>query len=175
MTAPTAAAVVCRGPCGRVLFTGGRVDDTGQVVDLPFTDGQELLTAFADSSCPVGGTAAGCPNTTEAQAVTAEEQPRQLRQLIRAAQARLPRSRSLLLPALAANTPAEILVTWPTPMPDGTYQVTIGQEFTQPVLLGAIRAAVKAGSRTAEGCTLLVGSTRDVPDGTAGLHVVAVP
>lgn len=173
MTGP--AAVACRGPCAQVIYRGGRVGDDGQVTDLPFTDGQDLLTDFADSACPVGGTAAGCPNTTEARAITAEEQPRQLRQLIKAAQARLPRSRSLLLPALVANTPAEIAVTWPAPMPDGTYQVTIGQEFAQPVLLGAIRAAVKAGSRTAQGCTLLVGSTRDVADGAAGLHVVAVP
>jgi hypothetical protein len=168
------ATVICPGPCGRLLFEGGQAGPEGQVI-LPFADGQQLLTDFAETSCPVGGTGGGCPNTTEALQNRTDERPDRLRQLIRAAQTRLPRSRSLVLPALVANTPQEIAVTWPTPMPDGTYQVTIGQEFTQPLLLGAIRAAVKAGTRTATGCTLLVGSTRDVADGAAGLHVVATP
>lgn len=167
------ASVVCPGPCRRILYEGGTIRD-GQVVDLPFTDGDAMLTAFADASCPIGG-GADCPSTTVAVTERQEERPDRLRQLIKAAQARLPRSRSLLLPALIANTPQEIPVTWPTPMPSINYQVVIGEEFAQPILLGAIRAAVKAGSRTVDGCTLIVGSTRDVADGQAGLHVVATP
>lgn len=169
----TAASVVCQGPCQHAVWEGGRIED-GQVVGLPFEDGQELLTAFADESCPAGGAAGGCPNVTTAVEEREEQRPARLQQLIRAAQARLPRSRSLLLPALIANTPQEIAVTWPTPLPDATYQVTIGQE-SQPILLGKIEAAVKAGTRTPEGCTLLVAATRDVADGQAGLHVVATP
>lgn len=168
------ATVVCRGPCGRVLFEGGQRDDNGDI-GLPFEDGETLLRDFADSSCPIGGTANGCPNTTEALEVKAEERPDRLRQLIRAARERLPRSRSLILPALTANTPQEITVTWPTALPDATYQVLISPELDAPGLLGAIAAAVKAGSRTPEGCTLLVAANRDVAANRAGLHVVAVP
>lgn len=141
--------------------------------DAPPDDAQGLLTGFADTQCPRGGV--DCPNTTTAVEEREEQRPSRLRQLIKAAQARLPRSRSLLLPALAANTPQEIAVTWPTPLPDATYQVTIGQEFAALILLGKIEAVVKAGSRTPEGCTLLVAATRDVADGQAGLHVVATP
>lgn len=173
MSAPV-ASVVCPGPCGRVIYEGGTVQD-GEVVGLPFEDGQALLTTFADSSCPVGGEANGCPNTTPAIEERKEQQPARMRQVIKGAQARLPRSRSLTLPALVANAPQEITVTWPTPLADSSYAVTIGQEFAQPILLGAIRVAVKAGSRTPAGCTLLVGSTRDVADGAAGLHIVADP
>ena len=171
MTSP--ASVVCPGPCGRVIFQGGTVRD-GEIV-LPFEDGQRLLTDFANASCPVGGEANGCPNTTPAVEERAEQQPARLRQVVKAAQARLPRSKSLALPALVANTPQEIPVTWPTPLADANYAVTVGQEFSAPIQLGAIRAAVKAGSRTTTGCTLIVGSTRDVADGAAGLHVVATP
>lgn len=170
----TAASVVCKGPCQRIIWEGGRIQD-GQVVDLPFEDGQELLTAFADESCPVGGRVGDCPNTTDAVEERDEQRPARLRQLVKAAQARLPSSRSLFLPALVANTPQEIPVTWPNPLADATYQVTIGQEFAQPVLLGKIEAAVKAGTRTPEGCTLLVAASRDVADGQAGLHIVAIP
>lgn len=158
--------VVCLGPCGTQLYEGD---------DPPPTPARQMLRQFADTQCPIGGTANGCPNTAAAQDDADDARPDRLRQVIKAAQARLSRSRSLVLPALVANTPQEIPITWPTAMPDATYRVTIGQEFAQPVLLGAIRAVVKAGSRTTDGCTLLVGSTRDVADGAAGLHVVATP
>ncbi|MGH9290102.1 MAG: hypothetical protein ACRD0V_17710, partial [Acidimicrobiales bacterium] len=66
--------------------------------DDPPTDGQALLTGFADASCPRGGV--GCPNTTTAVQQAAEERPPELRRLIRAARARLPRTRRLPVPAL---------------------------------------------------------------------------
>ncbi len=47
--------------CGTVVWSGGRVEG-GQVVGLPFTNGQTVLADFADQSCPRGGV--GCPNTT---------------------------------------------------------------------------------------------------------------
>ena len=57
--------VVCR-QCGRVPWAG----------EQPVTDnGRQLLADFADSSCPLGGTPAGCPSTTEAQEAERENQP----------------------------------------------------------------------------------------------------
>lgn len=64
MTAPL-CSVSCR-TCGTVVWEGGVLRETpeGTVIDLPFTDGQTVLTEFADEQCPQGGV--GCPNTTEA-------------------------------------------------------------------------------------------------------------
>lgn len=167
--------VICRGPCGTPVFTGTPGPD-----GLPFTDGQEVLTAFAMVSCPLGAnpaerTVAGCPHTNEARDNQQEERPARLRQLVRAIRDRAPRAVRLTLPALAIGVPVEIPVTWPVPVPDNSYSVLISQEFAALVLLGAIRTAVKPGSRTTTGCTLLVAATRDVADGQAGLHVVAIP
>lgn len=139
----------------------------------PPADQRALLTAFADEQCPRGGV--GCPNATEARERDEERRPERLMQIIRAARDRLPRSRSLVLPALAANTPVEVEVTWPAPLPAANYQVGISQEIDAPSLLGAIAAAVKAGSRTTRGCTLHVAASRDIPAGRAGLHLVAIP
>lgn len=158
--------VVCLGPCGAQLYDG----DTP-----PTPPARQMLAEFADTQCPIGGTENGCPNTAEAQEAAEEQRPDRLRQLIRAARERLPRSRSLILPALTANTPQEITITWPTPLQDATYQVLIGVEVDAAGLLAAIAAAVKAGSRTPDSCTLLVGASRDVAANRAGLHVVAVP
>lgn len=58
--------------CQRTVWQGGRTEG-GQVIDLPFTDGQELLTTFADTSCPLGGV--GCPNTTAGRLAARELQP----------------------------------------------------------------------------------------------------
>ena len=167
-------SVNCPGPCRRNVYEGGEIRD-GQVV-VPFADGQQLLTDFAVVSCPLGvPPPPECPNTGVALEEQAERRPERLRQLVKVIRDRAPRAVRLFLPALTANTPVEVSVTWPVPVPDTTYSISITQEFAALVLLGAIRVAVKAGSRTTTGCTLLVGSTRDVADGQAGLHVVATP
>jgi len=172
---PNLATITCPGPCGVTVFEGGRLDENGHVVDIPL-DGQLLLTDFALAACPLGvPPPPQCPNTAEALDEVREQRPARLRQLVKAIRDRAPRGVRMTLPALVANTPAEVPVTWPVPVPDTTYSVTISQEFTAPVLLGAIRVAVKAGSRTAAGCILLVGATRDVADGQAVLHVMVIP
>lgn len=56
--------VVCRN-CGETPWEGD------QPVDHP----RQVLAAFADSSCPIGGTVNGCPSTTEAQAAQQEDEP----------------------------------------------------------------------------------------------------
>lgn len=187
MTHP-AVTIQCRGPCKRVLYQGGEIGSGGPV-GLPFADGEQILKDFADSACPIGGTANGCPSTTESMAVRDEEQPPRLRQLVKAAKTRLdtldgradlieqrrPAGVSLTLPALTANTPIEVTVPWPRALPNTNYQVQISQEFAAQVLLGAIATAVKAGTRAVDGCTLLVAATRAVNAGQAGLHVVAIP
>lgn len=169
-------SVTCPGPCRRTIYEGGATTTPNGEPVLPFTDGQALLTAFAEASCPLGvPPPAECPNTPAALEERDEQRPARLRQLVKAIRDRAPRSTRFPLPALVANTPVEIPVTWLPPCPDTTYSVVTSQEFAALVLLGAIRVAVKAGSRTTTGCVLLVGSTRDVADGQAGLHVVAIP
>ncbi|MGH4013176.1 MAG: hypothetical protein ACRDSL_04440 [Pseudonocardiaceae bacterium] len=56
--------VVCR-RCGETPWEG----------DEPVEAPRQLLADFADSSCPLGGTTAGCPSTTEAQETEREAQP----------------------------------------------------------------------------------------------------
>ena len=51
----------------------------GSQTDLPFASGQELLTAFADTSCPLGGV--GCPNTTAGRQTARDDQPATAREL----------------------------------------------------------------------------------------------
>lgn len=57
--------IVCR-RSGSVPWEGGQ-----PVTDDP----QQLLADFADVSCPIGGTAFGCPSTTAAQAATRRADP----------------------------------------------------------------------------------------------------
>ena len=64
--------------CQRTVWRGGRTEG-GQVTDLPGADGQELLTAFADSACPRGGV--GCPNTTAGRQAARDDQPATAREL----------------------------------------------------------------------------------------------
>ena len=159
--------VACKGPCKRILYEG---DAAG----APSGDGQQILTDFADSSCPVGGQAGGCPNVTQAVEEQREQEPSRLRQLLRAIRDRAPRTTRVALPALVANTPIEVPITWTPAMPDQSYSVSISLVHG-PALLGAIRAAVKPGSLTTGGCTLHVGASRDVADGQAGVHVTGTP
>lgn len=161
--------------CRTTVWTGGELDEQGQIAGLPFEDGQELLGPFADQSCPIGGTANGCPSTTEARENAAEERPNRLRQLIKAIRDRAPRGVRLQLPALTANTPVEVTVTWPQAMPDSSYSVTVTPTHGPAVLAAGIRVAVKPGSLTTADCVLIVAATQAVTAGQAGLHIVAVP
>lgn len=74
--------VTCR-TCGTEVWRGGHMSITDtEPQGVPFTDGQVLLTGFADVSCPQGGV--GCPHTTTALAAAADDQPvtrRELREL----------------------------------------------------------------------------------------------
>ena len=56
--------LVCR-RCGETPWEG----------DEPIEHPRQVLAAFADSSCPIGGTPAGCPSTTEAQEAEREAEP----------------------------------------------------------------------------------------------------
>lgn len=163
-----AVTVRCEGPCGVVVYEG-------PASDMPDPDGQVLLTRFADRECPVGGQTGGCPNVTEVAEERAEQRPDRLRAALRVLRDRAPRTRGVPLPALVSGAPVEITVTWPVPLPDPGYRVVIGQELASAALLGVIRVAVKAGSRTPGGCVLIVAATRDVGEGQAGLHLAAVP
>ena len=64
--------------CGRTVWRGGRTEG-GQVTDLPVTDGQGMLTDFADTSCPQGGV--GCPNTTAGRQEAQDNRPVTAREL----------------------------------------------------------------------------------------------
>ena len=161
--------------CRHTLWEGGELDEQGQITGLPFTDGQELLSPFAESSCPIGGTAAGCPNTIVALTNAAEERPNRLRQLIQAIRNRASRGERVPIPVLAANTPAEITVTWPVAMPDTSYSVNATPVHGAALLAAGIRVCIKPGSLTTTGCVLIVASTQAVNAGQAGLHVSAVP
>lgn len=63
--------------CGRCVWEGGR-HDQGQLVDVPFEDGQEVLTAHADASC----TRTDCPHTTASVAAVEAQRPDVLAQQI---------------------------------------------------------------------------------------------
>jgi hypothetical protein len=156
--------VVCR-RCGQVPWEG----------DQPSDDARQLLADFADSSCPIGGTASGCPSTTESQATTDEQEPSRLRQIVKAIRDRAPRGMWLQLPDLAANTPKEVTVTWTPAMPDSSYTVTALPVHGAALLTAGIRAVVKPGSLTTADCVLIVAATQAVSAGQAGLHVSAVP
>lgn len=56
--------VVCR-QCGSTPWEG----------DNPRDNPRQLLADFADTQCPIGGTANGCPSTTEAQTAEREVLP----------------------------------------------------------------------------------------------------
>lgn len=56
--------VVCR-RCGETPWEGVE----------PVEQPRQVLAAFADSSCPIGGTVNGCPSTTEAQTAQREAEP----------------------------------------------------------------------------------------------------
>lgn len=133
---------------------------------------QGILTRLADALCPRGG--AGCPHTSSAVTERDQLRPRKLKVLIDAARDRLPRTRRLVLPALAANTPLGVPVVWGDPLPDDTYAIGYGV-IAGAALLGRIEITVQPGSILPTGCMLLVAATRDVTAGQAGLHVVATP
>lgn len=160
----------------RLRVTCRRCGETPWEGDEPVTDNaRQLLANFADSSCPIGGTANGCPSTTEAQADTDEQDPSRLRALIQAIRNRAPRGERVPIPALTANTPAEITVAWPVAMPDTSYSVTATPVHGAALLAAGIRVSVKPGSLTTAGCVLLVVATQAVSASQAGLHVAAVP
>lgn len=56
--------------CGRCVWEGGRYD-RGELVDVPFEDGKEALTAYADAHC----TRVACPHTTHAVTEAAAHSP----------------------------------------------------------------------------------------------------
>ena len=73
------ASVTCR-TCQAEVWRGGQMSADGTtVVGMPAADGQELLTTFADSSCPRGGV--GCPNTTAGRQTARDDQPATAREL----------------------------------------------------------------------------------------------
>jgi len=73
------AFVTCR-TCQAEVWRGGQMSADGTaVVGMPVADGQELLTAFADTSCPRGGV--GCPNTTAGRQTARDDQPATAREL----------------------------------------------------------------------------------------------
>lgn len=99
MTGP-AVQVTCH-TCHAPVWSGGRVEETpegGVIRDVPFADGQTVLTEFADRECPIGGTAAGCPNTTEAQETARSRDPQRL-----AAELDAARLRTGTVTAITAN------------------------------------------------------------------------
>lgn len=71
--------VHCKGPCGRILYQGGRIGDDAQIEGLPFDDGQELATDYADAACEFEG----CPNTTTAVEAAKAQQPEAMAERIR--------------------------------------------------------------------------------------------
>ena len=78
MTEPV-ATVACR-TCGAVAWRGGTMSATDTAVQgVPFTDGQPLLTDFADTSCPRGGV--GCLNTTAGRLAAQDDRPATAREL----------------------------------------------------------------------------------------------
>lgn len=139
--------------------------------DTPPDDPQALLTAFADTACPLGGV--GCPNTTAAQQARDAQRPDRLKALITAIQNRAPRTVRIALPALVVGTPVDVPVAWPSEMPDATYSVT-ATPVHGPGLLGVLRWAIKPGSLSSTGCTITVSATAAVVAGQAGLHLIAV-
>lgn len=56
--------------CGQCVWEGGQHTTDG-ITGLPFEDGQELLTAYADAHC----TRDTCPHTTHAVAAEAAQSP----------------------------------------------------------------------------------------------------
>lgn len=141
--------------------------------DTPPANAQAVLTAFADASCPRGG-GLDCPNATATREELEEQRPGRLRQLVAAIRVRAPRAARLVLPALTANTPTDVPVTWAPDMPDATYSV-VATPVLPAALVGVVRVAVKPGSLTKAGCVLTVVATEAVAAGQGGLHVVAVP
>ena len=141
--------------------------------DTPPADPQGRLTQFADTECPRGG-GLDCPNATATREEMEEQRPGRLRLLVAAIRARTPRAARLVLPALTANTPTDVPVTWATEMPDATYSV-VATPVLPAALVGIVRVAVKPGSLTTAGCVLTVAATQAVAAGQGGLHVVAVP
>lgn len=133
-----------------------------------------LLAGFANSDCPIGGTANGCPSTTQANVNRDDENPAKLRGALKALRDARVRGTTVALPALTAGTPVEVTVMWAAPLPDSVYRVAV-----TPVhgagLLGALRWCLKPGSLSATECVLIVASTTNVTPGQAGMHVVAAP
>ena len=178
------ATVQCRGPCRRVVFSGGRSGPDG-VEGLPYTDGQQVLTDYADSSCPVGGLVGGCPNTREAQAEADLDRPATRRELanhpagrdIAALIARLAAVENQVtalrdrqpalahaiypLPALGVGA-QDVALTWNTPLSQTPARAVVVPDLPAPAE-GAVNGTVK--TLTATGVTLTVTTTRSISAG----------
>jgi hypothetical protein len=70
--------------CGRCVWEGGR-HQRGELIDVPFEDGQEALTAYADAHC----TRTDCPHTTVSVAAAAAQRPEVLAQQVAELRAQL--------------------------------------------------------------------------------------
>lgn len=79
----------------------------------------------------------------------------------------------IALPAQAAGTKV-VIVTWPTPMPNSTYAVTVGFETTS-ALVGKLVGAVVSGTKTTTGCTVQVSATAALATGSVTLAVIGLP
>lgn len=83
---------------------------------------------------------------------------------------------SVTLPAMALGTREDDIV-WPEsqggPLPTDRYSLTPTVHLPAASLLGKTEVSIKAGSRTREGCTVLLGASLLVPAG-AVVEVVAV-
>lgn len=74
MTGPIRGAFTLRcNSCQAVAYSSDQGPPTDRIAEL---------VRFADTQCPRGGTAGGCPNTTEARQAGADRKPGRLRQLI---------------------------------------------------------------------------------------------
>lgn len=159
----------------------------------PPPDQRARLTEFADAQCPRGGTAGGCPNTSDVLAEAVERQPAKLldrlreawqqiqewkgkaQQVIddvRALESRQPRTVVFPIPALAIGR-HDLFISWPSEL-SSVPRVQVTPELPRAGV-AAIRAAVLAGSRTAVGCTVVVDTAVVIPEGQGWLHVTATP
>jgi hypothetical protein len=78
-----------------------------------------------------------------------------------------------VLSLLGSEAKVDVVVTWPTPFPDASYVVTATVIPAAATLLGRTSAALKAGTRTATGCTVTVLTNALVAAGQATVTVRA--
>lgn len=92
--------------------------------------------------------------------------------LLRRLDANRPAAVRVPLPALTANIPAVLPITWPQQLPAAAYAVLVTVEG--PAVVLNVRAVLRPNTRTITGCQLLVASTVDQADGVGYVQAVAV-